>query len=333
MIKMESSSGRERKEWIDILRAMAIIFVIYGHALNDDGNVYIYYVFTSPIKIPLFFTISGYLFKSSRGFKEFFTRIFRGLVVPWLCLSILPVLLISIFKGMAYLQTSVVSILTGVSVWYMPCCIIGEIIFYLSEKYINKEWVLVLVSLATSCVGIMLINFGVFNVLMVNRALEIQMFLCLGYIIKKHQNLFDSVKPQHIIIGTVLYVFIGIISIVYFPGMNLDVHKGSYYSVPICFSMIIIGCTLLFVVGKNINLHNRLLSYIGKNTLICYIWASYPLLVYEAVIKRLHFSVSNNYLSAGIKTIIVFVCCCVVSLFVNRFLPEMVGKSRTSGKN
>lgn len=328
MGKVNESNGRERKEWLDVLRALAIIFVIYGHVLNNTGNSYIFYVFTSPIKIPLFFAISGYLFRNDRDFKEFMVKIFRGLIVPWLCLSIIPVLLISIIKGWSYLQSSLVSILTGVSVWYMPCCIIAEVIFYLLNKYLNKEWMITIASVFITAAGIVLINFGIADFVMVNRALSVQLFLCIGYLIKKHQKMIEEVKSWHMAIGAVLYIVAGVISVISFPGKNLDVHRGFYYSIPVSFFMIISGCIFLFIVGKGLNIQNKILAYIGRNTLICYIWASYPLLVYEFVSRRLRLSISNIYIDACVKTIFVIMCCCLASTLVNCFLPEIVGKKR-----
>lgn len=125
-----TEQAKVRKEWIDVLRALAVIFVIYGHQLEKGDHTFIYYVFTSPVKIPLFLAISGYLFRENDEFKDFCAKIIRGLVVPWLILSLTPVLLSSIIKGGAGLKSSVISVLSGASVWYMPCCIISEFVFY-----------------------------------------------------------------------------------------------------------------------------------------------------------------------------------------------------------
>ena len=54
---------RSRKEYIDVLRALAMFFVILGHQVRGDTK---YFVFTSPIKIPLFFFITGYVFNYSQ---------------------------------------------------------------------------------------------------------------------------------------------------------------------------------------------------------------------------------------------------------------------------
>lgn len=42
----------ERKTWIDALRALAIIMVVLGHQVKGEDA---YFLFTSPVKMPLFF--------------------------------------------------------------------------------------------------------------------------------------------------------------------------------------------------------------------------------------------------------------------------------------
>ena len=61
---MRMEKAEQRKDWIDVLRAIAVLFVIYGHM---GRGMWLYYVSTSPIKIPLFFAISGYLFNERDG--------------------------------------------------------------------------------------------------------------------------------------------------------------------------------------------------------------------------------------------------------------------------
>ncbi len=61
-----------RKLWIDCLRGIAILFVLYGHLVQGWND---YFVFTSPIKIPLFFVITGYVFNHNRtNNKDFFVN-------------------------------------------------------------------------------------------------------------------------------------------------------------------------------------------------------------------------------------------------------------------
>ena len=107
--KMLGDCTKNREDWIDALRALAMIFVIYGHLLKKTELSYIYYVFTSPIKLPLFLSISGYLFKEIKDFQTFFYKVFRGLVIPWIVLSIAPLLLISLPNNDSFIQRCIVT--------------------------------------------------------------------------------------------------------------------------------------------------------------------------------------------------------------------------------
>lgn len=72
----------ERKIWVDALRAVAILMVIYGHCLHGDESLF---AFTNPVKMPLFFAISGYLFSiKGKSFISFSNSLFKRVVIPWL---------------------------------------------------------------------------------------------------------------------------------------------------------------------------------------------------------------------------------------------------------
>lgn len=324
---MPEAAGK-RKNWIDVLRALAILFVIYGHLLEKTEHSYIYFVFTSPIKIPLFFAISGYLFKENTDIKTFAGKLLKGLIIPWLALSSLPVLFISIIKGSTYLTSNISAILIGKSVWYMPCCIIAEIVFYFVLRFLKNDWIKLGIVIAISCVGIILIHYGTLDFLMINRALSVQVFLMIGHMIHKNEDLLDKLKTGLLIVGIGVYAALGILSIIFYPGTNLDVHQGIYYNAAISFTMIIIGCVLLFIIGKRINFDNKILVFIGQNTLVYYILANYPITVYNAIASKLHITISNVYLSALIKTIFVCCLCAVFAVVINRFVPEIAGKRR-----
>ena len=327
---MENAINIKRKNWIDVLRALAILFVIYGHLLDKSSYSYIYFVFTSPIKIPLFFAISGYLFKESRDFKTFVKRLVKGLVVPWLSLSTLPVLFLSFFKGISYFNSNISSILIGKMFWYMPCCIIAEIIFYFLLQSFKDDRLNIGVIITISWLGVLLIHHGILDFLMINRSFSVQFFLLIGYLYRKRENTFDNVRVFYLVIGFTLYVLLGLISIYIYSGQNLDVHRGIYYSPTICITMIILGCGLLFILGKRLDFGNKILVFIGKNTLVYYIWSGYSTLILITISSRLVPLITNNYFSALFKTIFVSCLCAVFSVLINRFIPLIVGKKNGS---
>lgn len=317
-----------RKTWIDVLRGLAILFVIYGHLLKPARYSYLYFLFTSPIKIPLFFAISGYLFKEKISFSEFIKKIIKGLIIPWLVLSITPILLSGIFNGMQVVLNDLKAVLTGTSVWYMPCCIIAELMFFLYIKNTKNPLILTILSCVLSVVGIILINHRILDFMMINRALSVQIYLLLGYMIKRYENRLDRIKTRFVLCGIALYFIIGYISAILYPEASLDVHMGSFYNIIICFAMIIIGCTSLFCIAKRIPFKNYILVFLGQNTLIYYIWGNYPISLFNFLSSRIGISIHNVYLDAFVRTVFICCVCAVASILINCLIPEIVGKKR-----
>lgn len=88
----------ERIKWIDILRAIAIIFVVIGHTLTE-GEVQTYFY---SFHIPLFFFISGMLFKNKEEkFATFLIKKIKQLLVPYFCFGIVSILIYAILGKFA----------------------------------------------------------------------------------------------------------------------------------------------------------------------------------------------------------------------------------------
>lgn len=94
---MRNTPAATRKGWLDACRALAILFVIYGHQQKDG---LFYFLFTSPVKVTMFFAISGYLFNPRGGdARAFFKNLLIRMVLPWLILAIPQNLAREIAKG------------------------------------------------------------------------------------------------------------------------------------------------------------------------------------------------------------------------------------------
>ena len=87
-LENKTAVEKHRKLWLDALRGVAMILVVYGHCVRDWD---VYFLFTSPVKMPLFFIISSYLFNPRSGEQgKFFKNLFFKLVVPWMVLGMFP---------------------------------------------------------------------------------------------------------------------------------------------------------------------------------------------------------------------------------------------------
>ena len=77
---------KKRLYWIDVLKGMGAILVLLGHLVpyNSMIKIYIY-----SFHVPLFFFISGYVFKYEKKIDYFFYKKVNRLLIPYIKYSIL----------------------------------------------------------------------------------------------------------------------------------------------------------------------------------------------------------------------------------------------------
>lgn len=323
------NSLKPRENWIDMLRALAVLFVVYGHQVSN-ANMNWFYVFTSPIKIPLFFVITGYVFNTNKEPRLFLYDLFRKMIVPWLVFSITPIVILTPVRGVEYLIANVHDILLGKSVWYMPCCIIGEIIWYFTFRVTsNKNVLRVVIALIISSLGFFLIENAVLDVFMINRAMLVQMFLLNGSLIARYKERYKTIPRIVISTTIVLYVLLAFFSLQLYPDQSLDIHTGNFYNFTLCLGMILIGCHSLFALGLRWNPSEKVLSSVGRNTMFIYILSPYMLEVLSRIFSKILISLPIGC-TALIYTVITTFILNIVAVYLKKKIPWLFGRS--SGK-
>lgn len=78
---------KNRLNWIDWAKTIAIMLVVFGHIPEDEGNFLIHYVVL--IHMPLFFFISGYLTKKEFLCKTTLKKYYYTLIIPYFCYNII----------------------------------------------------------------------------------------------------------------------------------------------------------------------------------------------------------------------------------------------------
>lgn len=139
---MESAQG-VRNGKLDNLRALAIIIVVFGHSIilySSSWNLY-QTSFSIPaldhikdginlVQMPLFFSISGYLFNPKKKWNLLLIGKVKRLIIPYIliaCLWMVPIRLLVGYPG--YLNKSIAQIFLidilgyhdNGHLWYLPC--------------------------------------------------------------------------------------------------------------------------------------------------------------------------------------------------------------------
>lgn len=206
--------------WIDWARFWGISLVVFGHLLQVPENysqtflvdiwhwIYLFHM-------PLFFIISGYLFKQSESIA--WSRLFKGLIVPYLLYQVLflPIMLLShLRQGQEFSDTFcklIVGVLIGdgydtpfsytvcLPVWFIMSVIQLRLLF--SKIKINR-------------VSAVILSLSSILFLIIQKCLEFDLYGCLdstimaipyfilGYVLKNYPN-FDKVLSNKIQPGLV----------------------------------------------------------------------------------------------------------------------------------
>lgn len=145
---MVISADKKRLDYIDIAKGIGIILVILGHRNVSQNIKQFIYAF----HMPLFFMLSGYLFKyKNQGFGRFIKAKAKSLLVPFLFFTFLAGML-QILINLVFSQNGTVSSLEilldmfylrgkvspNVFLWFLMVLFIVEVFFYLFLKAINS---------------------------------------------------------------------------------------------------------------------------------------------------------------------------------------------------
>ncbi len=320
---------KERKTWIDGLRALAMLFVIYGHIATGLRP---YFLFSSPIKLPLFFAVTGFVFSFKGGdIRTFFKSIFRTLALPWLIFGTAY----TIFKIITGVQPAeaLYEFYTGQVAWYIPCLFIAEIIFFFIRRQAKPLWLQYALMCALAAAGYFITRIDNMACTFFGRSLIAQLYLLIGYAFRNMDHKFEKPRLLPAAFGAI-YIALGVYLLVSGKG-GMDVQHNVYNQPLLCLIMIICGCAFLFAYARFIKTP-RWLVFIGQNTLIFYFFHARILDFIEPLFLRVIPGIRENiYIrlaSSLVMCALLCAICTVCSLLINRFLPELAGRRRIKAK-
>lgn len=136
-----------RLGYIDIIKCVGIILMIMGHV--GFGSYFDHYIHA--FHMPIFFIVSGYLWKNNKKFRDFALRKVQTLLIPWILFLIIQtawevVLGASISKQI----NMIISGKTGI--WFLTAMFIGEMLFYWIMQ-VKNNYIRTLIVITVSLLG------------------------------------------------------------------------------------------------------------------------------------------------------------------------------------
>lgn len=317
---------------IDLIKAVAIILVVFGHAMQlGSGKTFESVFLSNPVVIfiysfhmPIFMLISGYLYNFSinkYSFKTICKKKLVGLVVPILSWNII-ITLLDLFSinnkklSLVYFFKVYVGECIG-NLWFLWAVIICSVIILIVNKLFKDNIIIYLAIFIISFFSTDMYNFNLYKYM--------YPFFLVGYIANRY-NVAEILKKVNskcvVFIFTIIYVIMLFFwkteMSIYISGFRLLGKESVIYQFCIDIFRYIIGFLGSFIfiyfisiISKKLKTKSKsVLTYIGKNTMGIYI-ISDLLSVY--ILKRVTSNISElNYIITCVETLVILIICLII---------------------
>lgn len=317
----------DRANYIDILKGLLIITVVLGHATDSAIMVFWFHM-------PLFFIISGYLYKEPNDLFKWIIKKTKRYLIPYISYFIFT----SIFISRNMSIENVVKFFYGGRMiagvwWFTTCLLLSLIILTVIVKRISKKASVVII-LICYMIGILESNFFISQDTIsfplgfklpwnVDVCLVSLLYLSFGYFSKEYITKIQS-QPRRkkmlcLLISIIIIIILMLVNYLNIYNFKLDM-KYSYYTnpvlvsiVPICFGYIL----LIFSLYLNRTPLKKILSLLGRDSM---------------AIMYLHVGILTIFKSSfGFEDYKCFIYA-IVAIVISCIFSELVSKNKVTKK-
>ena len=151
----DNEMSASRINWIDSLKLIGMFYIYLGHLGNDAGKLYL---FVFSFHVPLFFFISGIVFKGSRTKNDLLLntkKTFLSIIVPYIAFSLIGVTFLVIKNQIPAEEVSKMlrECFRGIrnnvplgSLWFLPCLFVVIIYHSVLEVIFKRKLVIFLLA-------------------------------------------------------------------------------------------------------------------------------------------------------------------------------------------
>ena len=337
---------KNRIDYIDIARGLAIMLIVVGHIINKSMHTSLLIKIIYSFHVALFFLISGYLFNSNKKITEFAKNKFIRLMIPyffWSVVFLIPYYIFgrdvggqlgisssydikTILYNIVYGNGNSSALRQNSALWFLPALFTTEIFFYFlinlfkeSKKYILFFICIVIGILSQTYLKIYL-PWGI------NSFLNIGVYFMVGNIFKDiNISKFSNIKISFIAFFT---LFFGLIA-AFFNTETINCIEYSYGNIYLAYISGTLLSIFFILISYKIS-KNKILSYIGKNTMSILIFHKLIILVFQTklgIISKLLIN-SNFYVEFIIGIIVMFITIIVsivIGKTIKKYFPILIG--------
>ena len=338
--------ANNRIHYIDILKGIGIVFVVFAHvnSMFYGGN-YLY-----SFHMVLFFFISGLLLNPGKyaTTKEFLISRVKQLYIPYVVFYLIrylywlvverPMRTVAVspvdgFLGLFWGTDNMHWIYPGDVLWFVIGLMALEVVFYVVIKLTKSWWIRGAILAALTVIGLLLAKYRLYVLpFSLNNVLLVIPFFSAGYLLRKYLVESDAVYEARK--GWLLLALLPLVlfTVWKYPwicelGKQTDIsylnHPAVYWFYTIPFIEIALWLLVSMLIGKN-----RFLEWLGRNTL--------PILAFHSPIARIliylaglltgvsKMEIHENWGYSILVTVASIICCIPLIYIWNRVYPSII---------
>ena len=277
---IEDKSVKKRIKSIDIAKSIGILLIVLGHIQNNETIAHFIYSF----HVPLFFVISGYLYKKTKKPIEYIKKKAKSILVPYFVFGLISFVYWFVieryfreqivnpwipFANLFLAQAGEYNFIANAALWFLPCLFCTEIIFDWLKRITKNDKMLFISIIIITIIGVIYNELNFISLpFEFNTALIAVSFYFLGYMWKnKFEEKFKAKVNQNW--QRIIIFSICLITTFIFSQINNGISMyGEYYNnYFLAYSCIILGTLSIYMISETIA-KNKILEFIGENTLI-----------------------------------------------------------------
>lgn len=338
---MNKINDKQRQPWLDVVRGICSLLVVLYHVPSTPLS---YVIFYSPIMIPAFFFVSGYLSKNYDGsvLKFLYNRVLKLFICYLIIMFVGKILIVSniplILQNPKYLIQIIISyfvyIYNGYDFWFLPCLICISLYFIIINKICRDKPVpMLIISAIIAGIGLYIGEPDKFILWHSQTAMICLFFYMAGYCVKKTQWIDNhNFTAKSCILTGLLYFSAVIVFSLIFGMENIIIvaANNEWKILPVTAILIFLGIIFIICLSKQLN-SCRILAYIGAHSMIYFTFGSRCTDIIWRGINALYSLIKLPFINnTYIMSIFFTVCTCALMLVIcklsDKFFPALNGR-------
>lgn len=323
-----------RINWIDWAKALTIGLVVLGHFEYEDRGV-ILQNFIYSFHMPLFFLLSGYLYKQSNNFKVFLSKNIKTLVVPYVLLNLSVFVIMFPYylhsnidiKSLSFNFIICEKFIPASACWFLISLFFVKVISFFILKLKHFLQVLIIVFLSVSCFYIsQKLKINVY--FSIDSALMAIPFYIAGYYLKKYQ-IVEKIKNNYTGLILIVITFIPLLIGNYING-RIGMYSCYFGKYPILFYInAFIGCIMVICTCNLLNnIEFNIIKKISSGSLVILAY-HFPLITLLNYLYFHVFALSPDVLSNVVMSIIIMLLLYYPIILIQKYCPILIGNRKS----